>query len=75
MKAHLPVSCSFGFSAYLQEVTSGQAFPTLNFSHWKDVPGDVLDDTSKAYKLVMDIRKRKGLKAEMPSLNSFLDKL
>merc|ERR1711904_611943 len=34
MKAHLPVSESFGFTSALRQSTSGQAFPQCVFSHW-----------------------------------------
>ena len=75
VKAHLPVSESFGFNKLLRECTSGKAFPQCSFSHWSLVNGDPLDVQSKAGTLVMQIRKRKGLKEEMPNLNNYLDHL
>merc|ERR1712050_697058 len=42
VKAHLPVSESFGFVAALRQATSGQAFPQCVFSHWEVMPGDTL---------------------------------
>jgi len=35
----------------------------------------ILDPTSKAYELMMDIRKRKGLKMEPPALGDYNEKL
>lgn len=34
LKAYLPVSESFGFTAALRSATAGQAFPQCVFSHW-----------------------------------------
>eukprot|EP01115_Flamella_aegyptia_P013086 TRINITY_DN67_c0_g1_i3.p1 TRINITY_DN67_c0_g1~~TRINITY_DN67_c0_g1_i3.p1 ORF type:complete len:827 (+),score=276.60 TRINITY_DN67_c0_g1_i3:270-2750(+) len=75
VKAYLPVQESFGFTEHLRSQTSGQAFPQCAFSHYQLVAGDVLDTTSKAYELVLSIRKRKGLNPEIPSLAKYLDKL
>jgi len=75
LKGFLPVAESFGFNGYIREATSGQAFPQLSFSHWEVMNGDPLDPTSKVGKLVRAVRKRKGLKEDIPSLNEYLDKL
>jgi elongation factor 2 len=39
------------------------------------MPGSPLDDTSKPYTICQDIKKRKGLKASIPSLDNYLDKM
>lgn len=75
VKAYLPVSESFGFTEHLRSLTGGRAFPQCVFHHWSEFNGNPLDETTKAHEIVMAIRKRKGLKEEMPSLASFLDKL
>jgi elongation factor 2 len=75
VKCYLPVTESFGFTADLRSNTAGQAFPQLIFDHWKVQASDPLEVNSAAYKMVMDTRKRKGLKAEIPALDNFLDKL
>jgi len=75
VKAHLPVSESFGFTAHLRSLTSGQAFPQCVFSHWDVITQDPFDTKSKAYTICMQIRKRKGLKQELPNLNDYIDKL
>jgi len=74
-KAHLPVSESFGFVAALRQATSGQAFPQCVFSHWENLSGDCMSVGSKMEELVLNIRKRKNLKVEMPKLGDYLDKL
>jgi len=74
-KAHLPVSESFGFVAALRQATSGQAFPQCVFSHWENLPGDCMQVGGKMEELVLQIRKRKNLKVEMPKLGDYLDKL
>lgn len=77
VKAHLPVNESFGFTADLRSNTGGQAFPQCVFDHWQDMPGNPMDDTgnSKPYQIVVDTRKRKGLKEGLPDVSNYLDKL
>ncbi len=75
VKAHLPVAESFGFTAHLRALTSGQAFPQCVFSHWEVIESDPFDAKGKGYAIAMQIRKRKGLKLELPALSDYLDKL
>merc|ERR1711907_584974 len=75
VKAHLPVAESFGFVAALRQQTSGQAFPQCVFSHWDNMPGDAMQVGGKMEELVLNIRKRKNIKVEMPKLGDYLDKL
>ncbi|MCL4143853.1 UNVERIFIED_CONTAM: hypothetical protein GTU68_064263 [Idotea baltica] len=77
VKAHLPVNESFGFTADLRSNTGGQAFPQCVFDHWQEMPGNPMDPTSsnKPYNIVVDTRKRKGLKEGLPELANYLDKL
>ena len=74
VKAYLPVSESFGFTAHLRSLTSGQAFPQSSFSHWDIINQDPFDVKSKSYEITMAIRKRKGLKQELPILADYIDK-
>ena len=41
----------------------------------QEMPGDPMEPGSKSNKVVMDIRKRKGMKVELPDLSDYLDKL
>merc|ERR1712238_146055 len=75
VKAHLPVSESFGFVAALRQATSGQAFPQCIFDHWENLQGDALEEGSKLQDLILKTRKRKNIKVEMPKLGDYLDKL
>jgi len=75
VKAHLPVSESFGFVAALRQATSGQAFPQCIFDHWENLQGDALEEGSKLQDLILKTRKRKNIKVEMPKLADYLDKL
>jgi len=75
IQAHLPVTESFGFTELLRKNTAGQAFPQMIFSHWNHVIGDPEVDGSPANKVVMDVRKRKGLKVNLPDFNDFYDKI
>jgi len=74
VKAHLPVSESFGFVSALRAATSGQAFPQCVFDHWEAMAGDATEE-GKVQELVLAIRKRKNIKVAMPALGDFLDKL
>jgi len=76
IKAYLPVMESFGFNADLRAATSGQAFPQMVFDHWQQLPGgDPLEPTSLVGKVVQEMRKRKGLKVEVPGVDNYYDKL
>merc|ERR1712137_1485544 len=74
-RAHLPVAESFGFVAALRQATSGQAFPQCMFDHWDDLQGDAMQAGGKVQEKVLEIRKRKNLKVEMPALSEYYDKL
>ncbi|KAK3709151.1 hypothetical protein QZH41_018061, partial [Actinostola sp. cb2023] len=69
IKAHLPVNESFGFTADLRSNTGGQAFPQCVFDHWRVLPDH------KVGEVIATIRKRKGLKEELPVLEDYFDKL
>jgi len=75
VKAYLPVNESFGFTADLRSNTGGQAFPQCVFDHWQILPGDPFEPSSKPAQIVVDTRKRKGLKEGIPELANYLDKL
>ena len=75
VKAYLPVNESFGFTTELRLGTGGQAFPQCVFDHWQQMPGNAMDPSSKPGQIVLETRKRKGLKAEMPDVSNYLDKL
>jgi elongation factor 2 len=71
IKAYLPVMESFGFNADLRSHTSGQAFPQSVFDHWQILPGgSPLDPTSKVGTIVQEMRKRKGIKVEVPGVEN-----
>jgi len=76
VKAYLPVNESFGFTADLRSNTGGQAFPQSVFDHWQILPGgSVLDPSTKPGQIVQEMRKRKGVKVEVPGVDNYYDKL
>jgi len=75
VKAYLPVMESFGFNAELRGQTAGQAFPQMVFDHWESMSGSPLEKGGKIEEVVRGIRVRKGLKPDIPSLDSYYDKL
>jgi elongation factor 2 len=74
VKAHLPVAESFGFTADLRQATGGQAFNQSVFDHWQLMNG-VSHEDPKLIEKILSIRKRKGLKEEIPPLDRFVDRL
>ena len=75
IKAYLPVNESFGFTSELRQATAGQAFPQMIFDHWQLYGSNVNEPNSKLAQLVGDIRVRKGLKKEIPSVNEYHERL
>jgi len=75
VKAYLPVMESFGFNGDLRQATGGQAFPQSVFDHWELMNGTPLDKGSKLEDMVKAIRTRKGLKPDIPPLDTYYDKL
>lgn len=45
------------------------------FSHYDIVAGDPYEKDSRSNIYVMDSRKRKDMKNELPELNNYIDKL
>jgi elongation factor 2 len=71
IKAYLPVMESFGFNADLRQGTGGQAFPQSVFDHWQILPGgSPIDPTSQVGKIVTEMRKRKGIKEQVPGVDN-----
>ncbi|KAG5642950.1 Elongation factor 2 [Asterophora parasitica] len=75
IKAYLPVSESFGFNGDLRAHTAGKGFPQSVFDHWETMSGSPLEKGSKLEKIVTKIRTRKGLKTDIPALDTYHDKL
>merc|ERR1719201_138586 len=73
--AYLPVMESFGFTAHLRSQTGGKAFPQMSFDHWEATSGLPNVPGTKCNEVVIQVRKRKGLKEGVPELSQYLDKL
>merc|ERR1712000_190235 len=71
IRAFLPVSESFGFTQLLRQKTAGQAFPQMKFDHWEKMDGNPFKQGSKTNIVCSKIRKRKGLKQQMPEFIDF----
>lgn len=74
IKAELPVAESFGFVQALRGNTQGTAFPQCFFDHWQPIKGLPYEDP-KAAEIVNKIRKRKGMKEDLPIVAEYFDKL
>jgi len=66
IEAKAPVAQLFGFAGDLRSATEGRAMWSTEFAGFETIPGNMLND------IVMDIRKRKGLKLEMPKPIDFI---
>ena len=63
----IPVSETFGFSRELRSATSGRAFWQLFFDHWEKMPQKL------AAQVIAEMRQRKGLSAELPKPEKFME--
>jgi elongation factor 2 len=63
----VPVAESFGLARELRSTTSGKAFWQSSLESWERVPEKL------AARVIEEIRKRKGLAAEVPSSGRFLE--
>jgi len=75
IRAYLPVNMSFGFTKELRANTGGKAFPQCSFDHWSTMNGDPFTSGNRVYDIVMETRKRKALRADLPPLDEYLDRL
>ena len=73
LSAWLPVKHSFGIDKDLDATNT--IIVQCIFDHWRLVDGDPCDPSSEAGIIVTQIRARKGLNPEVPSLSIYLDQL
>ena len=62
-----PVAELFGFASELRSATEGRAMWSTEFAGFEVVPNNIVKD------VVLAIRKRKGLKLEMPRPSDYID--
>jgi elongation factor 2 len=63
----IPVAETFGFSQELRSATSGRAVWQSLFDHWEKIP------QKQAVEVITELRKRKGLAAEVPRADKFME--
>ena len=66
IRGEIPVSETFDLADQLRNATAGRAFWATEFSRWAPVP------ESLAKELIIQIRRRKGLKEEIPKPEDFV---
>jgi elongation factor 2 len=66
IESKAPVAQLFGFAGDIRSATEGRAMWSTEFEGFEPVPASMLND------IVMDIRKRRGLKLEMPKPSDFI---
>jgi elongation factor 2 len=67
LTSYIPVAGTFGLSAELRSTTSGRAFWQSMFDRWEKMPEKL------EAKAIKEARKRKGLPAEVPKAERFLE--
>lgn len=65
----VPVAETFGLSKQLRSVSSGRAFWQSVFDHWERLPEKL------SGKVIAEVRKKKGLPAEIPRAERFLEEI
>ncbi|MBC7131280.1 elongation factor EF-2 [Candidatus Bathyarchaeota archaeon] len=66
IEGYIPVAETFGLTQEMRSATSGRAFWQCTFSHWEKVPENIAID------LIKQIREKKGLPIEIPTLEKFI---
>ena len=74
INVYLPAVESFGLNEQLNVISTGKIISQLYFDHWELINDDPFDAISKSYEIMMNIRKRKGLKLELPKIEDYIDK-
>jgi elongation factor 2 len=64
---YIPVAETFGFSKELRSATSGRAVWQSFFDHWQKMPQKL------AAEVIAELRRRKGLAAEVPKPEKFME--
>jgi elongation factor 2 len=67
IKGFIPVAETFGFSKELRSATSGRAIWQSIFDHWERMPEKLAAET------ISELRRRKGLPADVPKPEKFLE--
>lgn len=65
--AYIPVVETFNLSKELRSTTSGRAFWQSTLDHWEVIPEKL------SAKVITEVRARKGLPADVPTSNRFLE--
>ncbi len=70
VKGYIPVRETLGdFSNEMRSVTGGRAFWQTKFSHWEPLPKSLMEQ------VILEIRRRKGMKEELPRAEDYIDRL
>jgi len=68
VKGYIPVRETLGeFSNEMRSATGGRAFWQTKFSHWAPLPKSMMEQ------VILEIRRRKGMKEEIPKAEDYMD--
>ena len=71
----MPVAESFGLEFEINKLTNNLGINSFTFDHWEILNHDPFMQDSKAWEIFISVRKRKGLKLELPDISHYIDKL
>ncbi|KAL9645348.1 hypothetical protein ABK040_002547 [Willaertia magna] len=72
VKAFIPALESGKFTTMMRSESGGQAFVQFNFNHWELIEDDPFDkNCHRVRDIIKSVRKRKGLKEELPEISDF----
>jgi elongation factor 2 len=66
LQSEAPVAEMFGFAGDIRSATEGRALWSTEFAGFKPIPQNLFGEK------VMEVRKRKGMKLEMPKASDFV---
>jgi elongation factor 2 len=69
IRGHIPTTETFGLSSEMRSTTSGRAIWQSIFDHWKEIQGDA------AANVIRQLREKRGLRAEVPEPQKFIDEI
>lgn len=73
LMGYLPIIESHCFTSELRKITEGQVFVEFTFDHWEVFPISPFDHQNlKCKEIIESIRKTRGLKIQIPSIETFI---
>lgn len=75
LTAAIPANQTGNLEASIKDMCNGLGSLDLDLGYWTAIPGNPMDPGSESGRIVKDIRERKGLRLDFPSVDCYLDRL